>query len=155
MEPSHEEFMGMAIKQAENAGQNGEVPIGAVIVAQSDGILAADRNRTLAMTDPSAHAEMLALRKAAAKLGNYRLPGTTLYVTVEPCIMCMGAVIHARVAQVVFGAADPKWGAAGSLYDFSGDTPAEPPGGGHRRYLRGGVPTADAGFFSPKKDLTK
>lgn len=84
-------------------------------------IFAAEHNRTISSCDPSAHAEMLALRAAAAKVGNYRLPGSILYTTIEPCLMCMGALVHARVAMVVYGACDAKWGAAGSLYDFGAD----------------------------------
>ena len=113
--------MRIAIDEAKKAGQKGEVPIGAVLVAESGNILAVAHNRTIGMSDPAGHAEILALRAAARKLMNYRLLNTRLYVTIEPCMMCMGAAIHARVAEVVFGAKDPKWGAAGSLYDFSMD----------------------------------
>ena len=113
--------MEMAIAEAEKAGQRDEVPVGAVVVGASGEVLAAACNLTISMADPTAHAEILALRQAARKVNNYRLLGTTLYVTVEPCVMCMGAVIHARMDQVVFGAPDPKWGAAGSLYMFSED----------------------------------
>jgi len=113
--------MEMAIVEAEKAGQRDEVPVGAVVVDASGEVLAATHNLTISMADPTAHAEILALRQAARKVNNYRLLGTTLYATVEPCIMCMGAVIHARMDRVVFGAPDPKWGAAGSLYRFSED----------------------------------
>lgn len=113
--------MNLAIKEAEKAGQMAEVPIGAVLVAKTGEILAAAHNQTIHLADPTAHAEILALRKAAKTASNYRLLGTTLYVTIEPCIMCMGAIVHARVAQVVFGASDPKWGAAGSLYNIPDD----------------------------------
>ena len=121
MDISHEKFMALALIEAEKAGQMGEVPIGAILVSDDGTILSAVRNRTIELTDPTAHAEVLALRTAARKNNNYRLLNTTLYVTVEPCIMCMGAIVHARVAKLVFGAGDPKWGAAGSLYDFSED----------------------------------
>jgi tRNA(adenine34) deaminase len=121
MEPKHTEFMNLAIKEAKKAGQMAEVPIGAVLVAKSGETLALSHNRTIGLADPSAHAEILALRQAARHLSNYRLLGTTLYVTVEPCMMCMGAIIHARVARVVFGTEDPKWGAVGSLYNFAID----------------------------------
>ena len=84
-------------------------------------MLAAEHNRTITLNDPTAHAEILALRSAAAKIGNYRLLNTTLYVTVEPCPMCMGATIHARISRVIFGTRDPKWGAAGSLYNFAAE----------------------------------
>jgi tRNA(adenine34) deaminase len=113
--------MKKALNEAEKAGQKGEVPIGAVLVADRHQILAAEHNRTISLNDPTAHAEILALRSAAAKIGNYRLLNTTLYVTVEPCPMCMGAAIHARVSKVIFGIQDPKWGAAGSLYNFAAD----------------------------------
>jgi len=83
--------------------------------------LSSAHNRTIDLADPTAHAEILALREAALKINNYRLLNTTLYVTVEPCIMCMGAIVHARISGVVFGADDPKWGAAGSLYNFAED----------------------------------
>ncbi|HYY05492.1 MAG TPA: tRNA adenosine(34) deaminase TadA, partial [Candidatus Limnocylindria bacterium] len=98
----------------------GEVPIGAVVVAD-DRVLARAGNASIAEHDPTAHAEVRALRAAARAAGNHRLPATTLYVTVEPCVMCMGAALHARVAHLVYGCADPKGGAAGSLFDLSGD----------------------------------
>lgn len=84
-------------------------------------VLAEEHNRTITTCDPCAHAEILALRAAAAKVNNYRLTGCVLYATLEPCLMCMGALVHARIAKVVYGARDTKWGAAGSLYDFAGD----------------------------------
>lgn len=121
MDAMHETYMQLALEQARQACAKGEVPVGAVLVDPADTILAVGHNETISRCDPGAHAEMLVLRRAARKVGNYRLLGTTLYVTVEPCVMCMGAVIHARVAQVVFGAPDTKWGAAGSLYDFADD----------------------------------
>jgi tRNA(adenine34) deaminase len=121
MDATYREFMQNALLQAKRAGQMGEIPIGAVLVSADGEVLARTHNHTIGRCDPTAHAEILALREAAGRVSNYRLPGTTLYVTVEPCPMCMGAVIHARVARVVFGAHDPKWGAAGSLYDFAAD----------------------------------
>jgi tRNA(adenine34) deaminase len=111
-------MMELAIGEAETAAAMDEVPVGAVIVDAAWNVLASARNETISRCDPSAHAEMLALRLAARNMENYRLLGTTLYATVEPCVMCMGAAIHARVSRVVFGAPDPKWGACGSLYDF-------------------------------------
>lgn len=120
--PTHEEFMRLALEEAKRAGQLDEVPVGAVLVSANGEVLAAAGNRTLAAADPTAHAEVLALRAAASKVRNYRLLYTTLYVTIEPCPMCMGAILHARVAKLVYGAADPKWGAAGSLYDLPNDT---------------------------------
>ena len=118
---SHEKYMALALAEAKKAGQMGEVPIGAILVSEDGKILSSTHNRTIDLADPTAHAEILALREAALKINNYRLLNTTLYVTVEPCIMCMGAVVHARISKVVFGATDPKWGAAGSLYNFAGD----------------------------------
>ena len=118
---THEHFMKLALEEAKKAGQIGEVPIGAVLVAENGEVLSVAYNRTIELADPTAHAEVLALRRASSKICNYRLLNTTLYVTVEPCIMCMGAVVHARVSRLVFGAPDPKWGAAGSLYDFARD----------------------------------
>jgi tRNA(adenine34) deaminase len=112
-------FMKLAINEAKKAGQKAEVPVGAVLVAESGDILSLSHNQVITLADPTAHAEILVLRKAAQKVLNYRLLGTTLYVTIEPCIMCMGAIVHARVTRVVFGAEDLKWGAAGSLYNFS------------------------------------
>jgi tRNA(adenine34) deaminase len=113
--------MALALEEAKKAGQMGEVPVGAVLVAENGEVLSAAGNRTIGHADPTAHAEVLALRRAASSAGNYRLLNTTLYVTVEPCIMCMGALVHARVQRLVFGAGDPKWGAAGSLYNIAQD----------------------------------
>ena len=116
----HDVWMALALVEAERAGGAGEVPIGAVVVR--DGVVvAAAGNAPIAATDPTAHAEVLALRAAARVLGNYRLPGATLYVTVEPCAMCVGAALQARIATLVFGCRDPKAGAAGSLYDLTHD----------------------------------
>ena len=117
----HTEFMNLALNEAEKAKLQNEVPVGAVLVDEKGGILAKAHNMVIALSDPTAHAEILALRKASGRLVNYRLLNTTLYVTIEPCIMCMGALIHARVRRVVYGARDPKWGAAGSLYCFTDD----------------------------------
>ena len=114
--------MERALAEAKKAGQIDEVPIGAVIVADNGKILAAAHNQVISRSDPTAHAEMLAIRQACRSAGNYRLLMTTMYVTVEPCLQCMGAIIHARIARVVFGTYDPKWGAAGSLYDFPADS---------------------------------
>jgi tRNA(adenine34) deaminase len=121
MNMNHSEMMKIALNEAEKARRIGEVPIGALVVADNDQVLAAEHNRTITLNDPTAHAEILALRSAAAKMGNYRLLNTMLYVTVEPCPMCMGAAIHARVSRLVFGTRDPKWGAAGSLFNFADD----------------------------------
>jgi len=114
--------MNLAINEAKKAGQKDEVPVGAVLVSGSGDILSQSHNQVITFADPTAHAEIWALREAAIKVSNYRLLSTTLYVTIEPCVMCMGAIVHARVARVVFGANDLKWGAAGSLYNFADDT---------------------------------
>ena len=121
MNRSDEKFMRLAIAEAKKAGQMGEVPIGAILVSEDGRVLSSTHNRTIDLADPTAHAEILALREAALKINNYRLLNTTLYVTVEPCIMCMGAIVHARISKLVFGTGDPKWGAAGSLYNFAED----------------------------------
>ena len=110
-----EKWMELALEEAALAREAGEVPVGAVIV-RGEELLARAHNRPISLHDPSAHAEILAIRRAAAAAGNYRLAGTTLYATLEPCIMCAGAIIHARIERLVFGAADPKNGAAVSLY---------------------------------------
>ena len=111
-----------ALEEAACARQLNEVPIGAVICGDDGAILAQSHNQVITRADPTAHAEILVLRQACRTAGNYRLPGTTLYVTVEPCPMCMGAIVHARVKRIVFGAHDQKWGAAGSLYNLPADT---------------------------------
>jgi len=121
MHEEHIKFMKLALNQAKKAGQKSEVPIGSILISESGEILSASHNQTVSLADPTAHAEIITLRKAAQKIMNYRLLSTTLYVTIEPCIMCMGAIVHARVSRVVFGAHDPKWGAAGSLYNFADD----------------------------------
>ncbi|GFO65903.1 tRNA adenosine(34) deaminase TadA [Geomonas paludis] len=113
-------WMGKAIDEAQKAEAIGEVPIGAVIV-KDGAVIARGHNLRESKQDPSAHAEMIAIRKAAKKLASWRLTGATLYVTLEPCTMCMGAIILSRLDRVVFGSYDPKGGAAGSLFDFSDD----------------------------------
>jgi len=118
---AREKFMELALDEAKKAGQIGEVPIGAVLVAENGAVLSAAHNQTIKQVDPTAHAEILALREAAAKIHNYRLLNTSLFVTVEPCMMCMGALVHARVKRIIYGATDPKWGAAGSLYNLPED----------------------------------
>lgn len=108
-------FMAQALQQAQQAWQGGEVPVGAVVVDRAGAVVGTGYNQTITDSDPTAHAEIVALRRAAQALGNYRLPGLTVYVTLEPCAMCMGAMLHARVDRVVYGAADPKTGACGSV----------------------------------------
>ncbi len=114
-------LMDHALAQAQRAFAEGEVPVGAVLAREDGEILATAHNQPLGSNDPTAHAEILVLRKAGHALGNYRLNGSILVVTIEPCVMCMGAAIHARVATVVYGATDPKGGAAGSLYQLGED----------------------------------
>jgi tRNA(adenine34) deaminase len=115
------EFMREALELARQAGTAGEVPVGAVVVR--DGVIVGrGYNHPLGSNDPSAHAEVLALRDAAARAGNYRLTGCGLYVTLEPCAMCAGAVMHARISRLVYGAADPKTGACGSVVNLFGES---------------------------------
>jgi tRNA(adenine34) deaminase len=124
MHPLHHnqvKFMALALAEAKKAGQMNEVPIGAVVVDSEGNVTAAAHNQVITQADVTAHAEILAMRSACAAANNYRLPGTTIFVTVEPCPMCMGAIIHARVERLVFGAFDSKWGAAGSFYNFAAD----------------------------------
>lgn len=132
-----ERYLERALALAAAAGRMGEVPVGALVVRDGE-VLGEGWNRPIASRDPTAHAEILALRAAAARVGNYRLTGATLYVTLEPCAMCSGALLHARVARVVFGAWDPKTGAAGSRLDVLNTTRLN-----HVIEIRGGV-LADA-----------
>jgi tRNA(adenine34) deaminase len=131
------QFMEAALEEARRAREAGEVPIGAVLVLD-DVVLARGSNRPISAHDPTAHAEVVAIREAAAARGNYRLTGATLYVTVEPCLMCVGAIVHARVREVVYGAAEPKSGALVSTVRAS-----ELPGLNHRIIVRGGVLEAE------------
>jgi tRNA(adenine34) deaminase len=110
-------FMREALLLAQQAAERGEVPVGAVVV-KDGAIIGRGYNRPITSSDPTAHAEIVALREAAAALGNYRLAGCELYVTLEPCAMCVGAMIHARIARIVYGAPDPKTGACGSIVDL-------------------------------------
>ena len=126
-------FMEMAITAARDAASRGEVPVGAVL-CQAGQPIAVAGNSPIGATDPTAHAEILALRDAARLLGNYRLTGATLYVTLEPCLMCMGAIIHSRLKRLVFGAFDPKTGAAVSRYRIGSDDRLN-----HRLQIVGGV----------------
>lgn len=144
---SHEYWMQRAIAEAGKARERDEVPIGCVIV-RDDRIIARGHNLRESSQDPSAHAEMIAIRKAARKLSSWRLLDTTLYVTLEPCTMCMGAIILSRIPCVVFGCFDAKGGAAGSLYDLSDD-----PRLNHRVQLLPGILESDcssllSGFFA-------
>jgi tRNA(adenine34) deaminase len=128
-----EELMRLALAEAERAAQQGDVPIGAVVARDGVVIGAAGNEREL-RADPTAHAEVLAIRAASEHLGGWRLPDTTLYVTLEPCAMCAGAIVLARISRVVYGAADPKAGAAGSVLDVLGE-----PRLNHRPAVEGGL----------------
>jgi len=123
----------MALEEAKRAGEEGEVPVGAVLVSAGE-VISRGRNRPIALSDPTAHAEILALREGAAKVGNYRLPGGTLYATLEPCVMCAGALLQARVRRLVFGVEDPKAGAVRSLYSLLEDERLN-----HRLEVKAGV----------------
>src|SRR4030042_6107460 len=112
-----ERYMKMAVQEASRAGETGEVPVGAVLV-KGDRVLAKEHNRCIELNDPTAHAEVLVLRKAGKVLGNYRLNETTLYVTVEPCLMCASAMVHGRIFRLVFGVREPKFGAVKSKFAF-------------------------------------
>jgi tRNA(adenine34) deaminase len=130
---AHEQAMGLAIEQARLAEAHDDVPIGAAVFRDGEPLALAGNEREL-RRDPTAHAEILAIRAAAEALGGWRLPGTTLYVTLEPCAMCAGAIVLARIPTVVFGTADPKAGAAGSVLDVLAE-----PALNHRPQLLGGV----------------
>lgn len=129
--------IGLALDQARQAAAAGEVPVGAIVVAGAK-VIASAHNQPIALNDPTAHAEILALRAAAQLLGCYRLTGISLYVTLEPCLMCVGALVHARVARVVYGARDPKAGALGSVFDLGRDGRLN-----HQLEVYGGVRAAE------------
>ena len=133
------QYMRMAIEQAQLAAQSGEVPVGAVLVLNGE-VISKTFNQPIATHDPSAHAEMLALREAALLAQNYRIPGSTLYVTLEPCAMCAGAMLHARVDRVVYGAPDPKTGAAGSVLDLFSSQQIN-----HQTSVEGGIMSEECG----------
>jgi tRNA(adenine34) deaminase len=144
------QFMQQAIEQARLAALAGEVPVGAVLVRDGQ-VISTGFNKPITNHDPSAHAEMLALRQAAEAEQNYRLPGTTLYVTLEPCTMCAGAMLHARVDRVVYGAPDPKTGAAGSVVDVFASKQIN-----HQTSVNGGIMAEECGqllktFFKERR----
>ena len=159
-----EDFMREALRLAEQAAQAGEVPVGAVVVKDGE-IVGRGSNAPISRHDPTQHAEIAALRDAAQRLGNYRLVGCELFVTLEPCVMCVGAMFHARIARVVYGANDPKTGAAGSVVNLFGDFPhPNPPPGGegivlrlnHHARIEGGVLAQECGkvlsdFFAMRR----
>ena len=134
-----QQYMRMAIEQAQLAAESGEVPVGAVLVKDGQ-VISKAFNKPIANHDPGAHAEMLALRQAALAEENYRIPGSTLYVTLEPCAMCSGAMIHARIDRVVYGASDPKTGAAGSVLDIFASKQIN-----HQTSVEGGIMSEECG----------
>ena len=145
-----EAFMRRALELAQRAQQEGEVPVGAVVVLEEK-ILGEGWNRPIAASDPTAHAEIQAMRAASSALSNYRLTGATLYVTLEPCVMCAGAMFHARIGRVVFGASDPKTGAAGGIVDLFRNEKLN-----HQAQFQGGVLASECGallsrFFASRR----
>lgn len=143
-----------ALVLAARAEAAGEVPVGAVVINAEGEIIGSGFNQPISGHDPTAHAEIMALRDAAKRVGNYRLPGCTLYVTLEPCMMCAGAMLHARLARVVFGASDPKTGVAGGVLDVFANTALN-----HQTQVRGGVLGETCGarlkaFFAKKRGKT-
>jgi tRNA(adenine34) deaminase len=143
--------MEQALACAREAEAAGEVPVGGVIVDPTGAVLARAANAPIARNDPAAHAEILALRAAGRALGNYRLPGCVLYVTLEPCAMCVGALVHARIARIVYGAPDPKTGACGSVFDLAANWKMN-----HRIEVTGGVLADECGallkrFFAARR----
>ncbi len=147
-------WMQRALELAQLAQEQGEIPIGAVVV-KDDEIIGEGYNRSIALNDPTAHAEIQALRQAAQRLSNYRLVDTSLYVTIEPCVMCAGALIHARVKEVIYGATEPKTGAAGSQFNLLQD-----PAHNHQLVVRGGVLAEQCGellssFFQVRRQQSK
>jgi tRNA(adenine34) deaminase len=149
-----EDLMRVALSLAREAGAAGEVPVGAIMVLDGE-IIGRGFNQPILRHDPTAHAEIMALRDAAHRAGNYRLPGSTLYVTLEPCVMCTGAIMHARVARVVYGARDPKTGAAGSVVDLYGESRLN-----HHADIEGGVLAEECGallssFFAARRGKTQ
>ena len=145
-----ESLMREALALAEDAARAGEVPVGAVVVKDGE-VVGRGSNRPIGTSDPTAHAEIVALREAAARLGNYRLTGCELFVTLEPCAMCVGAMLHARLARVVFGAADPKTGACGGVVALSAEAKLN-----HQTAFEGGVLAGECGallkrFFAERR----
>jgi tRNA(adenine34) deaminase len=143
-----------ALSLAREAASCDEVPVGAIVVDAAGAIIGRGYNQPISRRDPTAHAEIVALRDAASRLGNYRLPGCTLYVTLEPCMMCAGAIMHARIAKVVFGARDPKTGACGSVVDLFAEHRLN-----HHAEVVGGVLAEEcgallSGFFAARRNRT-
>lgn len=154
MQQHDEHWMRHALKLAQRAWDEGEVPVGAVLV-QGDRVIGEGWNRPIGQHDPTAHAEIMALRQGGKILENYRLLDTTLYVTLEPCIMCAGAMVHSRITRLVYGASDEKTGAAGSLIDILGH-----PGMNHQIVLEGGLLASECAgmlsdFFRQRREQKK
>jgi tRNA(adenine34) deaminase len=150
VEDAAESFMRAALALAEEAGAAGEVPVGAVVVKAGE-IVGRGYNHPIAAHDPTAHAEIIAIRDAASRLGNYRLGGCELYVTLEPCVMCAGAIIHARISKLFYGAPDPKTGACGSIADVFSETRLN-----HHTTVSGGLLASESGvmlqrFFAARR----
>lgn len=146
--------MQLALAQAQHAWEHGEVPVGAVVVCDGE-VIATGFNQPIGQHDPTAHAEIVALRAAAARVGNYRLPGCTLYVTLEPCVMCSGAMMHARLARIVYAATDPKTGACGSVLDLFAQEQLN-----HHASVEGGVLANEASamlraFFAERRAVAR
>ncbi|MDZ7641128.1 MAG: tRNA adenosine(34) deaminase TadA [Desulfurivibrio sp.] len=144
-------YMALALAEAAKAAERGEVPVGALLVAADATVMVADGNRTIEYGDPTAHAEIVVLRRAAVLLDNHRLTDATLYVTLEPCVMCAGAMLQARIARLVYGAADPKAGAVASLYQLAADSRLN-----HRLEVEAGVLAGECGarlqeFFQARR----
>ena len=153
-QPEDLAFQRLALEEAQRAAQEGEVPVGAIVVCRGD-VVAAAHNQRETLRDPTAHAEMIAITQAAESLGAWRLEGCTLYVTLEPCPMCAGAIVQARVPRVVYGAADPKAGAVDSLYSLLADDRLN-----HRCDVSGGVLAEECGailtdFFKSRRDAAR
>ena len=145
-----DDWMEIALELARDSGARGEVPVGAIVVCDGN-IIGRGGNAPILGSDPTAHAEITALREAAQSVGNYRLPGCELYVTLEPCVMCAGAIMHARIARLVFGASDPKTGACGSVVDLFAN-----PRLNHHAAVLGGVRADECGrllsdFFAARR----
>ena len=148
------DYMRLALAQAQEARAAGEVPVGAVVVKDGE-VIATGFNQPISRHDPTHHAEIAALRAAATAVGNYRLPGCTLYVTLEPCVMCAGAMMHARIARVVFGARDPKTGACGSVLNLFANAQLN-----HHAEVVGGVLADECGtmlsdFFAERRQQSR
>jgi tRNA(adenine34) deaminase len=148
-----EHFMRLALKEARKAGKKGEVPVGAVIVDIQGNVLAAAGNNSIGGCDPAGHAEMVAMRRAGKKIANYRLLNTTIYVTIEPCVMCVGTMIHARIERLIYGAADPKAGGVVSCYRIGRDGRLN-----HQLNVAGGVLAEECAellkvFFKKKRGM--